>query len=92
MARKEAVEPAPQPSALPSCELCGKEDAMTRRRVGGRWSNLGEACVMRLHQERADAFCARLGLDTLAKKLAWLRENRLVVRRVPAARREPGEE
>ena len=43
-------------------------------------------------QSEADATCARLGLDTLAKKLAWLRENRLVVRRVPAARREPGEE
>lgn len=91
MARKQTA-PEHLAAPRPHCELCGNENTTTRRRIGGRWTNLGEACVMKLRQEEADATCARLGLDTLAKKLAWLRENRLVVKRVPVTRREPEEE
>ena len=73
---------------------CGWKQAVASVKGGSYPPGFVETMAERMsrRQTEADATCARLGLDTLAKKLAWLRENRLIVRRVPAAQREPGEE
>ena len=42
-------------------------------------------------QDRADAHCAKLGLHTVEQKKAWLRDNKLTIKKVPITR-EPGED
>lgn len=87
--KKATQEQASPPK--PQCFRC-PNDATLRLKIAGRWQNACPICARALRLDEADAYCRDLGITTPAQARAWLKTNRLLVKRAPAptSNREPG--
>lgn len=92
MARKNThsgEKPTDPAAPKPACYRC-PNDATMRRKVTDRWQNICAACDRALRMDEADAYCQDRGITSPAQARAWLKTNKLLVKRAPTMKREPG--
>jgi len=86
--QKQSVEYDPPPPC--AHDGCGYSSYLRIHTKTG-WANVCQRHYDGHFQRQADAYCESLGLHTIEQKKQWLRDNKLIVKKVPVTR-EPGED
>lgn len=71
---KHHLEPTRQPRADCGYDGCGTE-SMCKLRTPTGWLNVCDAHYRIYHHDKAERTASNLGLETIAKRKAWLREH-----------------
>lgn len=88
--KKKSEKPEEPPRCACAYDTCARL-AVAKIKTATGWANLCAECYSNHFFTQAEKHCIGMGLDTVAKRRQWVKENMPVIRRIPVSR-EPGED